>query len=132
VLKWVEISKKYGIILYVFRKGCEMVKNKRTTISLLAVFVPLVLAIVGYILLPQRVFVEISFDDAIQKSDKIFSLIIPLFISLIGALMYFNFGKIIKKEISADDLKTGIKYLVFSLVGTALIIYLLVRNLLFL
>jgi hypothetical protein len=108
------------------------VKNKRTIISLLAVFVPLVLAVVGYILLPQRVVVEISFDDAIQKSDKIFSLIIPLFISFIGALMYFNFGKIIKKEISGDDLKTGIKYLVFSLLGTALIIYLLVRNLLFL
>ncbi len=107
-------------------------KNKRTIISLLVVFVSLILAVVGYILLPQRVFVEISFDDAIQKSDKIFSLIIPFLISLVGALMYLNFGKIMKKEVSADDLKTGIKYLVLSFLGTALMIYLLVRNLLFL
>lgn len=107
-------------------------KNKRAVVSILLSVVPLALAVVGFFLLPQRVVIKISFDDAVEKSDKIFSLAIPLLISLVGSLLYFNFGKIIKKEISENDLKSGIKYLVISLVGTALSVYLLVRNLLFL
>jgi uncharacterized membrane protein len=68
-----------------------MTGNKEKVIGSVIIVVSLILAVVGYVILPETLTVQIGLDGKPSNTlPKLFALLIPLAISVIFSFMYMN------------------------------------------
>ncbi len=103
-------------------------KNKRTVLAIIVASASVVCSVLGFILLPERVTVNLSFDGTLSYMNKYAAVFFPLAITACTASLYNGYGRIFGKEIDKADWKSGIKYLVFSIVGLLLTLWVIIRN----
>ncbi len=90
--------------------------KKKINIGLIAVAV--VLSVVSWFLLPDTVVVQIGVDgQASNTMPKVFAVIVPLVISVIGSAMNLN-----------DDTRQNYRGYVLSIVGIAVMVFSLIVN----
>ena len=86
---------------------------KKKIIPIVLIFIATVLAVVGYILLPDVVAIQIGLDGQVSNSmPKLFAVVLPLLLSAITAFMYYKTEK--GGHIAASVV--GIFVLVFELI----------------
>jgi hypothetical protein len=102
--------------------------KKRNVLTAVCVALSGVLSIVCFLLLPDRVTVNINISNEQSYMNKYVAVCFPFFLSVITSVLYNGYGKIFNKEIDAGDWKSGIKYLVFSFVGVLLSLWVLLKN----
>ncbi|MBE6648405.1 MAG: hypothetical protein E7614_02655 [Ruminococcaceae bacterium] len=103
-------------------------KNKRLLFAIGASVISVILCVIGLFILPDRVTVNISFQDEQSYMSKYIALAFPLVVSLFSSKLYFSYGKLFGKEVKEDDYKIGIKYLVFSALGIFLTLWVVLKN----
>ncbi len=102
--------------------------KKRNALTVLCVVSSAILAIVGLFLMPDRVTVNINVSGERSYMSKYIAAAFPFLLSVGAAALYNCYGKIFSKEIDSEDWKSGIKYLVFSLVGVFLSLWMFLNN----
>lgn len=103
-------------------------KNKRTVLAIIVASASVVFSVLGFVLLPERVTVNLSFNDTLSYMNKYVAVFFPLAISLCTVGLYNGYGRIFGKQIDKSDFKSGIKYLAFSIVGLLLTLWVIIRN----
>ncbi len=102
--------------------------NKRTIAFLCVTAVSAVLAVVGFFVLPEEVSVNISFRGSREYISKIPALIVPFVITFLSSSLYWKYEKFFLKEVDPSDLKMGVKYLAFAIIGDLLALWVIVNN----
>ncbi|MEG1719687.1 MAG: DUF1648 domain-containing protein [Clostridia bacterium] len=91
--------------------------EKKLIVGILLFLVPLILVIIGFIVLPDKLIVQINFSgNPGNMMPKVLGLILPMVISSLFAFLY----------ISSDERK--INNIVFSLLGTLLLVLIFIFN----
>ncbi|MEG0771380.1 MAG: DUF1648 domain-containing protein [Clostridia bacterium] len=93
------------------------IEKKKLIVGILLFLVPLILVIIGFIVLPDKLIVQINFSgNPGNMMPKVLGLILPMVISSLFAFLY----------ISSDERK--INNIVFSLLGTLLLVLIFIFN----
>ncbi len=131
--------------------------KKRFIIGLSVAWISIILSIICFFVLPDRVTVNISFKNEASYMDKNIAVAFPLVLSIITTQIYIRYYSIFGKKseselkselkseeskdafqedsrnnsqnISQNNLQDGIKYLAFSVVGILLTLWILFKNL---
>lgn len=102
--------------------------KKRNIFTIIVIVVSALLGRVEIILLPSRVTVNLSLSGEASYMNKYAAIILPFAISVSCALLYKGYEGIFQKKIDSDDWKSGIKYLLFSVVGIVLALWVIFKN----
>mgnify|MGYP003293591639 CR=1 FL=1 len=102
--------------------------KKRIVFSVIIAVASLVLSVIGLFLAENRVSVNLSFSGEMAYINKYTAFAFPFAVSLFSSFLYGMYGKIFQKSLDENDVKSGIKYLVFSAVGLLLTVWVIVRN----
>ena len=106
----------------------EQIVKKRKIFTIIVIVISALLGTLGMLLLPPRVTVNLSFSGESSYMSKYVALVVPFAISVFSALMYKGYEGIFQKKIENDDWKSGIKYLLFSIVGIVLALWVIFKN----
>ena len=102
--------------------------KKRNVFTIIVIVISALLGVLGIILLPSRVTANLSFSGELSYMSKYVALVFPFAISVFSALLYKGYGSIFQKKLESDDWKSGIKYLLFSVVGIFLALWVVFKN----
>ena len=102
--------------------------KKRNIFTIIVIVISALLGSLGIIILPSRVTVNLSFSGELSYMSKYVALVVPFAISVFSAVLYSGYEKLFQKKLDDDDWKSGIKYLSFSIVGIALMLWVIFKN----
>ncbi len=102
--------------------------KKRVVFSIIIAVASLALSVLGLFLVGNRVSVNLSFSGEMAYMSKYTAFAFPFAVTLLSSALYGMYGKVFQKPVDENDVKSGIKYLAFSVIGILLTIWVIVRN----